>query len=200
MAHVPRSGSTALAAGALVQGILGGEFVLAGLNKLADPQYVAHFRDFAAGSAGQVGGPLAWLLRSLVLPNVVIAAQLARVTELGAGLVLVLVAVEVARRRVGGRLGEPHGYEPAVALAGVLAALVLAGLSLTIYVLQGGTLPRINPGLALGPPVAIELFNVPVALAIAWMELGRFLALRGAGWREPGLLAAAAGTAVRRSA
>src|SRR5262249_19931374 len=47
---VPRSGSSALAAGAIVQAILGGEFVLGGLNKLADPQYVAHFRDFVAGS------------------------------------------------------------------------------------------------------------------------------------------------------
>ena len=193
MANVPRSGSSALAAGALVQAMLGGEFVLAGLNKLADPQYPAHFRDFVAGSVGLVGGPLAWLIRSLVLPTVAVAASLARVTELGAGLVLVLAAVEVARRRLAGPLGARHGYEPAVALAGVLAALVLAGLSLTIYLLQGGTLPRVNPGLALGPPIAIELFNVPVALAVAWMELGRFLALRRTAGPEPRRLAGAAG-------
>jgi hypothetical protein len=187
------SGSSALAAGALVQAILGGEFALAGVNKLADPQYVAHFREFVAGSVGVVGGPVAWLLRSLVLPNVIVAAQLARVTELGAGLVLVLAAVEVARRRVAGPMGAPHGYEPAVALGGVLAALVLGGLSLTIYVLQGGTVPHVNPGLAFGPPIAIELFNVPVALAVAWMELGRFRALRRAASPEPGRLIGAAG-------
>ena len=176
--NIPRSGSTALAAGALVQAILGGEFVLAGLNKLADPQYVAHFRDFASGSAGLMGGPLASLVHWVVLPNVTLMAQLARFTELGAGLVLVLVAFEVARRRFHGRLGVRHGYEPAVALAGALAALVLAGLSLTIYLLQGGALPRVSAGLAFGPPIAIELFNVPIALAVAWMELGRFMALR----------------------
>src|SRR5262249_27410517 len=102
---------------------------------------------------------------------------LARFTELGAGVVLLLGAGEVARRRFGGRLGERHGYEPAVALAAALAAVVLGGLSLTIYLLQGGVLPRVSAGLALGPPVAIGLFNVPVALAVAWMELGRFRAL-----------------------
>jgi uncharacterized cupredoxin-like copper-binding protein len=183
--RVPRSGASALAAGALVQAILGIEFLLGGLNKLADPQYVAHFRDFASSSASLVGGPLAALVRWLVLPNVTVMAQLARFTELGAGLVLVLAAAEVARRRFGGRLGARHGYEPAVALAGFLAALVLSGLSLTIYLLQGGGLPHVNAGLAFGPPIAIELFNVPVALAVAWMELGRFVALRGAAASEP---------------
>ncbi|HXM54608.1 MAG TPA: plastocyanin/azurin family copper-binding protein [Candidatus Dormibacteraeota bacterium] len=178
--HVPGSGSSALAAAALVQAVLGTEFVLGGLDKLADPRYVVHFRDFAAGSAALVGGPLAALLRWLVLPNVAMAAQLARATELGAGLVLVLVAVEVARRRLGGRLGARHGYEPAVALAGALAALVLGGLSLVIYLLQGGAPPRVNAAYAFGPPIAIELFNVPIALAVAWMELARFLALRRA--------------------
>jgi hypothetical protein len=183
--HVPRSGATALAAGALVQAVLGGEFVLGGLDKLADPQYAAHFRDFMSGSAAFVGGPLAWLIRGLVLPNVAVMAQLARLTELGAGLVLVLVAAEVARRRFGGRLGARHGYEPAVALAGALAALVLGGLSLTIYLLQGGALPRVSADMAFGPPVAIELFNVPLALAVAWMELGRCAALRRATIPEP---------------
>jgi len=183
--RVPRSGSSALAAGALVQAILGIEFVLGGLNKLADPQYGAHFRDFMSSSVGLVGGPLAALVRWLVLPNVTIMAQLARFTELSAGVVLVLVAAEVARRRFGGRLGAQHGYEPAVALAGALAALVLGGLSLTIYLLQGGGPPRVNAGLAFGPPIPIELFNVPVALAVAWMELGRFVALRQAAGPEP---------------
>jgi hypothetical protein len=178
--RIPRSGSTALAASALVQAILGVEFLLGGLNKLADPQYVAHFKDFVTSSAGSQGGPLSAIVQWLVLPNVAVMAQLAKFTELGAGLVLVLVAAEVARRRFRGRLGARHGYEPAVALAGAAAAFVLGGLSLSIYLLQGGMVPRVNPGLAFGPPVAIELFNVPLAGAVAWMELGRFLALRRA--------------------
>src|SRR2546423_5429608 len=95
--RVPRSGSAALAAGALVQAMLGGEFVLGGLNKLADPRYVPHFRDFMVSSVGLAGGPLAALIHRLVLPNLTVAAQLARFAELGAGLVLVLAAAEVAR-------------------------------------------------------------------------------------------------------
>jgi hypothetical protein len=178
--RVPMSGSSALAAGALVQAILGGEFVLAGLNKLADPRYAAHFHDFVSSSAGLLASPLAWVVRSFVLPDAAVMAQVARFTELGAGLVLLVVAIEVARRRFNGALGARHGYEPAVALAGMLAALALAGVSLTIYLLQGGAVPRVDPGLAFAPPVAIELFNVPVALAVAGMEWGRFRALRRA--------------------
>src|SRR5690348_4465156 len=96
--RIPMSGSSALAAGALVQAILGGEFVLAGLNKLADPRYLAHFHDFVASGVGLLAAPLAWLVRTLVLPDAAVMAQLARFTELGAGLVLLLAAVEVARR------------------------------------------------------------------------------------------------------
>src|SRR5437016_597610 len=76
--NVPRSGSTALAASALVQAMLGVEFVLGGLNKLADPQYLAHFRDFVSSCANLVGGPVAALVHWLVLPNVEVMAQLAR--------------------------------------------------------------------------------------------------------------------------
>jgi hypothetical protein len=177
--RVPMSGSAALAAGALVQAILGAEFVLAGLNKLADPRYLAHFRNFVASSVGLLAAPLAWLVRTLVLPNAAVMAQLTRFVELGAGLVLLVAAAEVARRRFGGGVGARHGYEPAMALAGTLAALALASLSLTIYLLQGGAVPRVDAGLAFAPPVAIELFNVPVALAVAWLEWGRFQALRG---------------------
>jgi len=63
------------------------------------------------------------------------------------------------------------------------AALVLGGLSLTIYVLQGGRFPSVNPDLAFVSPIAIELLMVPLAVGIAWLELGRFLALRS----TPGL-------------
>jgi hypothetical protein len=58
------------------------------------------------------------------------------------------------------------------------AALTLAGLSATIYLIEGGGLPRISGAGAFGSPIAIELFLVPLALAVAWLEFGRFLALR----------------------
>ena len=63
-------------------------------------------------------------------------------------------------------------------LVGAAAAFALGGLSLTIYLLQGGHLPRVDPDLAFTSPVAVELLLAPVAVGVAWLELGRFLALR----------------------
>jgi hypothetical protein len=51
---------------------------------------------------------------------------------------------------------------------------------LSIFVLQGGRLPTVNPALALVSPVSIELLMVPLAVGITWLELARFAALRAA--------------------
>ena len=176
--RIPRSGNTALAAGALIQAALGLEFTFAGLNKVLNPDFTQQFRGFVQASPGSNSGPLATLIQAFVLPNIDLAAQLAQYTELVAGLILLLAAVEVARRRFGGRLGAQHGYEPLVAVVSAAAAVVVGGLSLTIYLVQGGRLPSINPAIAFGSPIAIELLVVPLALAIAWLEFGRFQALR----------------------
>ena len=176
--RLPRSGNAALAAGALIQAALGAVFVLAGLSKVVAPDYTQQFRAFVQGSAGASSGPLSSLVQALVVPNLDVAAQLARFTELIAGAVLVVSALEVARRRVAGPFGAQHGYEPFVALVSAVAALVLGGLSLGIYLLQGGRLPSVNPDLAFVSPIAIELLLVPLAIGVAWLELGRFLALR----------------------
>ena len=176
--RLPRSGNAALAAGALIQAALGAEFVFAGLTKVVAPDYTQQFRAFVQGSAGATSGPLAPLIRTLDVPNIDLVAQLSRFTELIAGAVLVLSAFEVARRRFAGPLGAQHGYEPIVALASAAAALVLGGLSLGIYLLQGGRLPSVNPNFAFASPIPIELLLVPMAVGIAWLELGRFLALR----------------------
>jgi hypothetical protein len=176
--RLPRSGNAALAAGALIQAALGAVFVVAGLSKVVAPNYTEQFRAFVQGSAGASSGPLASLVQALVVPNLDAVAQLARFTELLAGAVLVVGAFEVARRRLTGPFGARRGYEPLVALAGGAAALALGGLSLGIYLLQGGRLPRVDPDLAFGSPVAVELLIVPLAVGVAWLELGRFLALR----------------------
>ena len=39
-------------------------------------------------------------------------------------------------------------------------------------------LPSVNPNFAFASPIAIELLLVPMAVGVAWLELGRFLALR----------------------
>jgi hypothetical protein len=177
-ARLPRSGNAALAAGALIQVALGTEFVLAGLSKALDADFAAHFEGFMQASPAAQRGLLAPLLQGLVLPNAAAAARLATFVELGAGLVLLLSALEVARRRFSGQLGKQHPYEPAVALLSAVAAVVVGGLSATIYAIEGGGLPRISAATAFGSPIAIELFLVPITFGIAWLEFGRFLALR----------------------
>ena len=179
-ARLPLSGNAALAAGALVQLALGLEFALAGLSKLLDADFTLQFAQFVTASPAARGGILAPLLQTLVLPNAGLAAELATFAELGAGVVLMLSAVEVARRRLAGPVGSQHAYEAGVALASAFAALVLAGLSATIYLVEGGGLPMVSGAGAFGSPIAIELLLVPLALGIAWLEIGRFAALRAA--------------------
>ncbi len=177
-ARLPRSGNTALAAGALVQAAVGAEFVLAGLSKLADAQFATQFRAFVAGSPGAVRGPLAGVLQSLIVPNSGVMAELAQWTELLAGIILVVTALEVLRRRLADPLGAPHPYEPLVAVLSSVAAFALGVMSLGIYVIEGAPIPRVNPGFAFTSPVTIELFLVPLAFCVAWLEFARYRALR----------------------
>jgi hypothetical protein len=179
-ARLPRSGNAALASGALVQAALGLEFVLAGLSKAVDPEFAQQFRSFVSGSPGATSGPLVGVMQLLVVPNADLVAQFSKWTELLAGAVLVVTAVEVLRRRLSNPLGAQHTYEPLVALTSAAAAFALGGMSLVIYLLEGGSVPTVNPGYAFGSPIAIELFLVPMALAIAWLEFARFRALRRA--------------------
>ncbi len=122
--------------------------------------------------------PLAPVLQLLVLPNLDFTAHLARLTEVGAGAVLLITALEVVRRRLSAPLGAQHAYEPLVALAASLSALALGVMSLVTYAILGGALPSINPNISFSSPIAIELMLVPLALGIAWLEFARFLALR----------------------
>lgn len=178
--RLPRSGNAALASGAVIQAAIGAEFVLAGLNKVVNPNYLEQFRGYVGGSPGASSGPLASLIQAVVIPNLDLVAQLSRFTELIAGAVLLVTALEVLRRRLSGPLGEQHQYEPAVALLSAGAAFALGAMSLSIYLLQGGRLPSLNPGYSFSSPIALELLLVPLALGIAWLEFGRFRALRSA--------------------
>ena len=175
--RLPRSGNAALAAGALIQAALGTEFILAGLSKIVDANFVAQFNTYVENSPGAKAGPIAPIIQTLITPNIAIAANLARFTEFAAGIVLLIAAVEVARRRFAGSLGSQHTYEPIVALASSAAGIAVGGLSLMIYLIQGGGLPKISAASAFGTPIAIELLIVPLALGIAWLEFGRFRAL-----------------------
>lgn len=176
--RLPQSGNTALAASALIQGALGIEFTLSGLNKVADPHFVANFNQFVRSSPGTTGGILSPLVKGLVLPNISFFAALITIIELSLGTVLLIGALEIGRRRFAGRLGAPRGYEAVVALIAALAGLAAAGLTLSIAILMGEQLPTIMPGRAFTTAIPVELLIVPLGLAVAWMEFGRFLVLR----------------------
>jgi hypothetical protein len=174
---MPASGGAALAASVIVQGALGIEFALSGLNKAADPAYVANFTSFVRANPGSSSGPLSPLVQAVVLPNAGLFSALLEATELALGLVLVLGAMEIGRRRLSGRLGARHGYEAALALVAGLAGLTAAGLAFSIFALMGGVLPTVMPGRAFTTAIPVELLIVPLGLSVAWMEFGRFGAL-----------------------
>jgi hypothetical protein len=175
--RLPASGNTALAATALIQTALGVEFILSGLNKFADPHYIQNFNQFVRSNPGTNSGILSGLTKGLVLPNVGFFATVLQFTELFLGIVLLLGALEVGRRRFSGRFGREHGYEAPVALVGALAGLAVAGLTLSIAILMGEQLPTIMPGRAFTTAIPVELLIVPLGIAVAWMEAGRFLVL-----------------------
>jgi hypothetical protein len=176
--RLPRSGNTALASSAVVQAALGIEFALSGLNKFADPDYVANFSSFIRASPGSTDGLLAPLVQAVVLPDADLFATLLKITELALGSILLIGAVEIGRRRLSGPLGTSHGYEAGVAVIAALAGLTAAGLSSSIFVLMGGVLPTIMPGRAFTTAIPVELLIVPLGLSAAWLEFGRFRVLR----------------------
>jgi hypothetical protein len=114
----------------------------------------------------------------LIQPNIALFGELTRYIELLLGGVLLVGALEVGRRRLSGSIAAPHRYEAAVALVTALAGIAAAGLSLTIALLMGEQLPTIMPGRALTTAIPVELLLVPLGIAVAWMEAGRFLVLR----------------------
>src|SRR2546429_4296142 len=134
--RLPASGNSALAASALIQAALGLEFTLSGLNKLANPHYVANFNAFVRSTPGARGGILSSLVQLLVLPHISLFAGFIEVTELLVGAILLIGAVEIGRRRFSGRLGAEHGYEAPVALVSALAGLGLAVMCLCIGMLM----------------------------------------------------------------
>jgi len=175
--RLPASGNAALAASALIQAALGLEFLLSGLNKFADPNFVANFGTFVRSSPATGHGVLSPFIQSLVLPQLGVWASLIKFTELTLGLVLILGASEIARRRFQGRYARQYGYEAPVALLAAVAGLAAAGLSFSIFLLNGGVFPTITPGRAFTSAIPVELLIVPLGLAIAWLEANRYLVL-----------------------
>ena len=176
--RIPASGNAGLAASGLIQLALAIEFLLSGLNKFSDPNFTQNFTQFVAASQGTHTGLLAPVIQTFIQPNIAFFAVLTKFTELSLGIVLLIGAIEVGRRRLSGPIGDEHGYEAPLALMAGLAGLAAAGLSLTIALLMGEQLPTIEPGRALTTAIPVELLLVPLGIAVAWMEFGRFKVLR----------------------
>jgi uncharacterized membrane protein YphA (DoxX/SURF4 family) len=175
--RLPASGNAALAASALIQAALGIEFLLSGLNKFADPNFLGNFASFVKSSPATGRGVLSPLIQSLVIPHLSFWAVTIKFTELILGIVLLVGALEIARRRFQGHFARQHGYEAPVALVAALAGLAAAGLSFSIFLLDGGVLPTITPGRAFTSAIPVELLIVPLGLAVAWLEANRFQVL-----------------------
>jgi uncharacterized cupredoxin-like copper-binding protein len=168
----------ALGAAAVAQAILGLEFLLGGLNKYLDATFASGFKSFVSSSAGAQAGVLSPIVRTLILPNAAVFGELARFTELAAGVVLVIATADLLRRGLDVRNRARVMLERVAAWFGLGAGVALGGLSLTIYLLKGGGLPGVDPQLALAPPLPVELVNVVLAGAVVWLQTGRLLALR----------------------
>jgi len=175
--RLPASGNAALAASALIQAALGIEFLLSGLNKFADANFNANFGTFVRSSPATGRGLLSPFIQSLVLPHIALWASLIKFTELTLGLLLIVGAAEIGRRRLQGHYAQQYGYEAPVALVAALAGAVAAGLSFSIFLLNGGVLPTIMPGRAFTSAIPVELLIVPLGIAVAWLEANRFLVL-----------------------
>jgi hypothetical protein len=167
----------AVGAAAIAQGILGLEFLLGGLNKYLDTNFAGGFKTFVVASVGAQNSVPSPIVQTLILPNAALFAELARFTELAGGIALLVATagVRVDSHTRGGWV---------LALTGLVAAVALGGLSLTIYVLKGGVFPGVDTRLALAPPMQVEVVNVLLAGAVAWLQAGRLLAARtnGMAW------------------
>ena len=181
--RLPASGNAALVASAIVQAALGIEFTLAGLDKFADPNYVANFASFVRANPGASSGPLAGFVQALVLPDAAVFATLLKIAEISLGPTLLIGALEIGRRRLSGRIGAKHGYEAVLALIASLAGIGAAGLAFSIFVLNGGVLPTVMPDRAFTTAIPVELLIVPFGLAVAWTEFGRYRVLHRRGGR-----------------
>jgi len=145
---------------AVVQAILGYEWLISGLNKLLAPRFDAHLAALLQHSTP--GNPYRWytaFLQRVVLPHHTLVAPLDQWGETAIGVVLLLSAVLwLVRPR--DRL--------TVRVAGVAALALLGAALLNVnYFLQGvAPLPWINPGNAYNPGVDIDALLPLIALAL----------------------------------
>jgi DoxX len=167
-----------VAASALIQATLGIEFVLSGLDKFADPHYLADFNQFVRVNPGATSGLISGLVKTLVVPNTAIFAVAVQFAELTVGLMLLIGALERSWRGFVGRPGSDYRFQSATALMSTLAGLAVAGLTLSIALMMGESLPTVMSVNAFTTAIPVELLLVPFGIGVALIEAGRFIAIR----------------------
>jgi DoxX len=167
-----------VAASALIQAALGIEFALSGLDKFADPHYLADFNQFVRVNPGATSGLISGLVKAVVVPNTAVFAVAVQYAELVVGLILLIGALELSWHGFAGRPGSDYRYQSVAALTSSLAGLAVAGLTLSIALLMGESLPTVVSVNAFTTAIPVELLLVPFGIGVALIEAGRFMAIR----------------------
>lgn len=156
---------------ALVEALIGYDWLLSALNKLLSPA-------FRSGLAGQLtmsmhGNPNAWwvaLMRRLVLPHAPLFAVLVEVGELLVALGLFAGAALWASGQFPGRL--PGRRWARWLNAGALLALAGGALmTANYYVMSGATLPWLDPGNPFNEGLSIDGLLTLIALGLLAIHL-----------------------------
>ncbi|HKV85092.1 MAG TPA: hypothetical protein VJN88_11080 [Ktedonobacterales bacterium] len=157
---------------AALQGILGWEWLVSGVNKVASGTFPSGLA--ATLSDGVKSNPNGWyvaFLRTVVLPHSVAFGYLIEVVEVLAGLALLagaLVLLGGIRRR-----GEPQ-YRLAVAqvTAAAVASLACIALCVNFHFFMGdGVLPGVSAANAFSEGVDLDTLMPPLALVILVFNL-----------------------------
>lgn len=157
---------------AALQGILGWEWLVSGVNKVASGTFPSGLKTTL--SDGVKGNPNGWyvgFLHAIVLPHSVAFGYIIEVVEVLAGVALLagaLVLLGGIRRR-----GEPQ-YRLAVAqvMAATVAALACITLCVNFHFFMGdGVLPGVSVANAFNEGVDLDTLMPPLALVILVFNL-----------------------------
>jgi uncharacterized membrane protein YphA (DoxX/SURF4 family) len=152
-----------------VQGILAYEWLLSGVDKVANPHFASQLPTILRGST--LVNPYGWystLLKQFVLPHTSVLAPMVELAEIAIGLVLIsgiFFWVRVPRSRIA----------LWAAWAGIVALMSSALLALNYSFQQGAPLPWVNGAQAFGPGVGVDML---VALLSLPLLVANFQAIR----------------------
>ncbi len=134
---------------------LGYVWIISGINKILNKDFVAGFGDFTKGSLGGTGiwEPYRGVINQLIIPHATLFAYIVQYSELGIGILLILAAIR-----------HFFSYSRAVSILLSFCNLVGFFLMLNIILSSGMKLPWINPLNAFAPGVNVEYVMLLISL------------------------------------